>query len=510
MSYKWAVLIVLMPTLTMVALDLTIVNVALATLGAEFGVNVATVGWAVTGFSLATGVVTPAASFVETRLTTKRVWVGSLVFFTAGSLLCGLAPTFWVLIAGRLMQGTASGLLLPVAMSALFNAFPEGERGGAVGFLALPLIAGPALGPTIGGYIITHLEWRWVFLVNLPVGVLAVAMAAALLRPSEPRTGARFDVVGAVLSSLAFGSILYGVSRLSQDGLGSPTVSGIVGVGVLSLIAFFVYEARRDEPLLDVRLFAIPRFLIANVVTWVCGVALLGAEFMLPLYLQQLRGLSALDTGLLLLPQGLAVGIAAPLAGRLSDRIGARPVAVVGCLLLALNTWDFSHLTLTTPYDTLRWILVVRGLALGLATTPAQLVGLAAAPEELRTNASSILSSMKNVSSSFGVAALATIVQTQSVVHTAVLSWQVRPGTMPGAAVSQFGALLQARANLSDSAAHLAGIQLMLGQIEQHAAVLAFGDAYRATFFAALLAIALATLLPGRGAPVEPAAVIEG
>ena len=510
MNYKWAVLLVLMPTLTLVALDLTIVNVALATLGAVFGVNVATVGWTVTGFSLATGVVTPTASFVEDRLSTKRVWVGSLALFTLGSLLCGLAPAFWVLIAGRLLQGTAGGILLPVAMSALFNAFPEDERGGAVGALAIPLVAGPALGPTIGGYIITHLEWRWVFLVNLPVGILAVAMASTLLRASDTRRGGRFDVVGAVLSSLAFGSILYGVSQLSQDGWRSLTVSGTASVGLISLAIFFVYEAMRAEPLLNVRLFALPRFLVANVVTWVTSIALLGAEFMLPLYLQNLRGLSALDTGLLLLPQGLAVGIAAPLAGRLTDKLGARPIAIVGCLLLALNTWDFSHLTLTTSYDTLRTILVIRGLALGLAMTPTQLVGLAAVPEELRTNASSIFSAMKNVSSSFGVAALATIVQTQSVVHSAVLSWQVRPDTAPGALVGQIGALLQTRAGLSASVAHMMALEMVVGRVEEQAAVLAFGDAYRATFFAAVLAIGLATLLPGRGTPVDPASALEG
>ena len=454
MSYKWAVLLTIMPGLTMVMLDYTIVNVALATLASVFGVNVASVGWTVTGFALATGVVTPMASFVETRFTTKRVWVASLILFTLGSLLCGLAPAFSVLIAGRLLQGVAGGVLFPIVMSALFNAFPEGERGAAMGLLIVPVVAGPAFGPTIGGYIVTHLEWRWVFLINLPVGALAVAMAATLLRPSQPRTDARFDAVGAVFSSLAFGSILYGVSQLSQDGWGSLTVRGLVGVGLLSLAIFIAYEARHDEPLLEVRLFALPRFLVANVVTWVSSVALLGAEFMLPLYLQNLRGLSALDTGLLLMPQGLAVGIAGPLAGRLVDKIGARPVVVVGCLLLALNTWELSHLTLVTSYDTLRGLLVLRGLALGLAMTPTQLVGLGAVPEASRTNAGSLFTAMKSVTSSLGVATLATVVQTQSVVHTTVLSWQVRPDSRSGAAVSQFSALLQAHGGLSDVAAH--------------------------------------------------------
>lgn len=510
MPYKWAVLLVLMPTLTMIALDLTIVNVALAKLAAVFDVNVATVGWTVTGFSLATGVVTPMASLVEMRFTTKRVWVGSLALFTMGSFLCGLAPSFWVLTVGRILQGMSGGVLLPVAMSALFNAFPEGERGAAMGALAIPIVAGPALGPTIGGYIITHLDWRWVFLVNLPIGVLAVAAAAALLRPSLPRWSVRFDAVGAVLSSLAFGSILYGLSEVTKEGWGSLTVRGLIGVGLIGLVAFCVYETTQPEPLLDVRLFLLPRFLVANVVTWVSSVALLGAEFMLPLYLQDLRGLTALDTGLLLLPQGLAMVIAGPLAGRLTDKIGARPVAVAGCLLLALNTWDLSHLTLDTTYDALRGILVLRGLALGLAMTPTQLVGLAAVPEQQRTNASSIFTASKNIFSSFGVALLATIVEARSIFHAAVLGWQVRPGTVSGAAVSQIDSLLQAHAHLATPAAHLAAIEMIVAQVRQQAAVLAFGDAYRVTFFAALLAIVLATLLPGRSVPIDRSAMAGG
>src|SRR5262249_26361974 len=206
MAYKWAVLLCIWPALIMVMLDYTIVNVALATLGSVFGVNVATVGWTVTGFALATGVVTPLASFVETRFGTKRAWVAALSLFVGGSLLCGLAPAFWVLIAGRLLQGVGGGVLFPIVMSVLFNAFPEGERGAAMGLLIIPVVGGPAFGPTIGGYIVTHLDWRWVFLVNLPVGALAVSMAAALLRPSAPPGDARLDDVRAALSAVGFGA----------------------------------------------------------------------------------------------------------------------------------------------------------------------------------------------------------------------------------------------------------------------------------------------------------------
>src|SRR5262245_14359766 len=276
MTYKWAILLCIMPALIMVGLDYTIVNVALAKFGAVFGVDVATVGWAVTGFALATGVSTPLASTVETRVGTKRVWVGSVALFTFGSLLCGAAPSFWVLVFGRMLQGVGGGILLPIVMSALFDAFPEGERGAAMGLLIVPIVAAPAFGPTIGGYIVTHFDWRWVFLVNLPVGGLSVLLAAALLRPSEARASARFDVVGAVLSSVAFGAIVYGLSRVGEEGWGSTTVRGTLGLGLTGLVAFCACELSQAEPMLDVRLFALPRFLVASVVTWVSSVALLG------------------------------------------------------------------------------------------------------------------------------------------------------------------------------------------------------------------------------------------
>ena len=511
MAYKWKVLLCMMPALTMFLIDATIVNVALAKLGAVFNVDVATVGWTVTSFALASGIATPMTSFVETRFTMKRVWLIALILFTGGSLLCGLAPTFLVLIIGRMLQGIGGGMLMPMTLSTLFRAFPPGQRGMAIGFLAIPMVAGPALGPTIGGYIVTYLDWRMVFFVNLPIGVAAVLLAITFLQPSRPKTDARFDAVGAVLSSLAFGSCLYALSRVSQDGWGSLTVRGLLSFGLLCLAVFCAYEATRDEPLLDVRLFTRPQFLIANVVGWVSTIALFGAEFMLPLYLQNLRGLTAVDTGLMLMPQGLAVAIAGPIAGRLVDRIGARTVVVIGFCLLALNTWDMAHITLQTSFDTIRWLLVIRGVALGCAMQPTQLVAMSAVPERLRTQASSLNNAMRNIFQSFGIAMLSTVVETQSIVHSTVLDWQVRPGTPQGAAINQLSTFLQAHSGLAAQAAHGAAIAMILGEIGRQAAVLAFGDAYRITFFAALLAILAALLLPGRGAvKFDPSVMTEG
>lgn len=498
LEYKWLVLLAILPGFTVFLLDVTIVNVALARLGSVFEVNYATVQWVITGYSLASGMATPMASYLEMRFTMKRVWVLALAVFTASSVLCGLAPAFWVLVLGRVVQGFAGGMMLPMAIATIFEVFPPSERGQAMGFFAIPMVAGPALGPTIGGYIVTNWDWRLVFFVNLPIGIAAVVLSYLALRPGKPKLGIRFDTLGAILSSAGFGLTLYGLSRVNADGWDALSVRGCIVAGLLSLVVFVVYEMTIEEPLLNVRLFGRPQFFIANVVGWVSTIALFGAEFMLPLYLQNLRDMSAVDTGLLLLPQGLSVAIAGPIAGRLVDRIGARWVAMFGFALLAFNTYQLAQITMTTSFDTLRWLLVVRGLALGCTMQPTQLSAMAVVPARLRTNASSLNNAMRNVFQSFGVAMLSTIVTSQTIVHSVVLGWGVRPDTMQGQALPQLSSMLQETAGLASNVADLTAVSMVMGEIAQQAAVLAFGDAYRITFFAAVIAFFLASFLPGR------------
>jgi len=498
MAYKWRVMISILFGIVMFLIDATVINVALAKLQSVYNVDVSTVQWVITGFALASGVATPLASYFAGRWGIKRVWLTALTAFTLSSVLCGLSPTFAVLVVGRVLQGFAGGMLLPIGISELFAAFPPGERGMALGFFAIPIVAGPTLGPTLGGYIVTYSDWRLVFFINTPIGALAILLGALLLINEVPTSAPRFDLLGAIFSIVGFGTILYGLSRAADDGWGSLKVDALVGVGVVCLLVFAANELSHQDPLLDMRLFAIPEFLIANVVGWVSTVALFGAEFMLPLYLQNLRGMSAVDTGILLMPQGLAAGLIGPIAGRLTDKIGARYIVAVGFVLLAINTWDLSQLTLTTSYSTLTWLLVIRGCALGCALQPTQLVALAVVPKRLLTSASALNNAMRNVFQSFGIALLGTIVQTQTITHTTLLSQQVTATSAPGQFVNQLSTVLQVHANMTASSAYVTALMLLIGQIDRVGAVLAFGDAYRFTFFAALLAIALSFLLPGR------------
>lgn len=510
MDYRWAILLVTIPAVTVVILDSTVVNVALAKLGAIFAVDISTVQWVVTAFALTLGIATPMASFLERRYSMKRIWLIALSTFTLASVACGLAPSFWVIVFARLLQGASGGVLVPMAIASIFQAFPPDQRGAALGAFAIPIVAGPALGPTLGGYIVTYQDWRLIFFINLPIGLGAVLLAAFLLRPGERDPNVRMDVVGTILSSVGFGSMLYGLSRVGTDGWSSMTVRGLIGVGVTVLLVFIVFEINQPDPLLDMRLFRIPQFFFANLTGWVSTVALFGAEFLLPLYLQQLRGLTALETGILLLPQGLCIAVAGPIGGRLVDKIGARPVVMFGFGLLTFNTWQMAHITSDTTYTTLRWLLVARGLALGFSMQPTQVVAMSVVPARLRTNASSLNTAMRGVFQSFGVAMLSTVVQTQSIVHSTTLSWQVTSDSMQGQFLTQLVANFKA-AGMSAVQAQSMAVQELLGQVNRQGATLGFADAYSITFIAAIVALGVSLLLPGKDAmQVDPAAIAGG
>jgi DHA2 family multidrug resistance protein len=499
MSYAYRVLFCILTGITMFLIDTTVVNVALAKLQAVYAVDVSTVQWAITAYALASGMITPMADYFVSRWGMKQVWLGGLAGFTAASILCGISPSFLVLIIGRVIQGLSGGLLLPIGVSTIFRAFPPDRRGLALGFLAIPIVAGPALGPTVGGYIVTYMDWRIIFFLNLPVGILAVTLAALWLRDDREIRVVNLDVFGAILASIGFGIILYAFTRVPDDGWASLTVEGLLTFGILCLVVLTVHELEARDPLLEMRLFAIPQFLLGNVVGWTSTVALFGAEFLLPLYLQNLRGLPAFNTGLLLLPQGLSTAIAGPIAGRLTDKLGVRWVATFGFSLLAINTWNFAHITLYTTYGTIQLLLIIRGAALGFTLQSSQLVALNAVPQRFLTNASSLNTAMRNVFQSFGVGLLGTIVQTQTVTHTELLRQQVTPGSAGGQLLQQAAAgLMQNTPGLSQAAAQAGAARIVFAQVLQQATVLAFGDAYRFTFYAALTAIGLSLFLPGR------------
>ncbi len=505
-AYKWQVVASVIFGTFMVIMDATVVNVALPTLRTVFatsgGASIGQVQWVISGFVLAIGIVTPMAGLLADRFGIKRVYLLSLLGFTLASALCGFAPNLLLLILFRILQGLAGGSALPLGTALLFSAFPPEERGLAFGVFGIPLVVAPALGPVIGGALVEYANWRYIFFVNVPIGLLGVSIGWWLLRESKREGHVPIDYVGAILSFIAFGGILFGLSSGAPQGDTGAASSGSSGVsstglttaagnwgtwqvilslsvGAIALVVFIIWELhKKDEALLDVRLFRRPTFTIANVIGWISVIAFFGAEFLLPLYLQILRGLTPLQTGLLLLPLAISSGILSPFIGRLQDMIGPRLLVAVGFGLLIINTWQFSLLSLTESYGYIAFLLVLRGVALAFVLQPTLLAALSGISPRALPRASSLVNASRSIFQSLGVALLATILATTTANLLSAFQPPKPPSVPPPANYPQI-------------------VQQAATEAFQHAFLQGLSNAYFLTFVVAAAAFVIALFLPG-------------
>ena len=484
MSYKWIVASVVIIGVFMSILDQTIVNIAIPRLQATFGADIHSVQWVLTAYILTQGVVTPTAAYFSDRLGIKRFYILSLIAFTAGSALCGIAWSLPVLILFRILQGAGGAALFPLSITLLFREFPPQERGAAMGFFGIPALLAPALGPTLGGYIVTYAGWPLIFYINVPVGIIAVILTIIFLRDAQPERRARFDFIGFFFAAIGLSTLLYALSSASTDGWTSTTVLGFLFVGVCSLAIFIAVELiignRGGQPLLDLRLFANGPFRTSIIASLFVIFCLFGGLFLLPIYLQNIRGQSAFQSGLILLPQALASMVSVIIGGRLVDRFGVRTVMIPGLLILAFATWQLSYISVYSSFLWIQGMLLLRGVALGLTIQPLTVAGLAEVHPRQLAQASSLNTVTRAVSSSLGIAVLATLVQTQSQVHFGHLAEQVTAGSPLGQLVPRLQAFFVAHgANLADAKA--AALRVISGLLTRQSFVLSLQDAFLVT-----------------------------
>ncbi|HEY8742912.1 MAG TPA: DHA2 family efflux MFS transporter permease subunit, partial [Chloroflexota bacterium] len=296
--YKWKVLATVVFGAFASILDSTIVNTALPQIQMDFKANLHLASYVATGYILAAGVVVPASAYLANRFGIKRVYLISLTVFTIGSVLCGLAPTMVVLILFRVLQGAGGAGLFPLSFALLFAAFPQNERGKANGVFGIPVLVAPTIGPTLGGFLTQYVDWRWIFFVNLPVGILGVVLGARVLRQSPARPELRLDRWGFLIAALGLAALLFGLSNLAYDGLSSlSTVAGPIILGAVLLVVFIPVELRKRQPLLDLRLYRRRNFAVGNAITVLAVIGLFGPAFLLPQFLQNLRGLTPFAAG---------------------------------------------------------------------------------------------------------------------------------------------------------------------------------------------------------------------
>ncbi|HEX2779243.1 MAG TPA: MDR family MFS transporter [Gemmatimonadaceae bacterium] len=407
---KWRVLAAVIFGIFMVTLDTTAVNVAFPTLRAEFGATVHQAQWIVSIYVLALGISTPVAGFLADRFGLKRMYMAGLAIFVAGSLCAGLAPSLWTLVAARALKGIGGGIAVPCGTALLFRGFSKRELGLALGVFGLALLFAPALGPVLGGWLVDRGMWRWIFFINVPIGTLGVLVASRFLVAQPGQPDAPWDGWGLATAIPGFGATLYATSIVAERGWGSPRLLGWLAAGIVGLAAFAVVELRAARaPLLDLRLFRRRVFLVATLVGYVTVVAFFGAEFLLPVYMQALRGEPALTVGLVLLPLALCAGLLLPLAGAAYDRIGPRALVVSGFALLAYNTWQLAHLTTGTPVRFLVLLTAIRGIALGLTVQTPFTAALADVSHDALPRATSLVSSTRYLVQAYGIAILATL-----------------------------------------------------------------------------------------------------
>jgi EmrB/QacA subfamily drug resistance transporter len=398
---------------SMTVLDLTIVNVAVPTLGSELDAGVSSIQWVLTGYMLAFASVIPLAGWASERYGTKRVWLASLLVFMLGSALAGAAWSIGSLIGFRVLQGLGAGMILPVGQTILAQGAGPQRMGRVMSLFGVPLLLVPVFGPVLGGLIVEEWSWRWIFFINVPIGIGAIAAAQLLLPEARPQLGQRLDLLGFALLSPGIAIFLYGLAEVGNAGGFSNTRTIVATSLGLALVASFVRRASRrgKSALIDLSLFRRRTFAAAAAANFLLPVALFGSLILLPLYYQLVRHESPLEVGLLLAPQAVGAALAMPLAGFLTDKIGARIVVSVGMAIALLGTLAFTQLGADTSYLYLSGGLFVLGFGIGSTIMPSMAAAFGTLSREETPRAASAINAIQRIAGAIGTALLAIVLQ---------------------------------------------------------------------------------------------------
>lgn len=480
---KWLLpLIVLTVGQFMAVLDMTIVNIAIPTLGNEFGAATDDIEWVATIYSLTLGVVAPASGWLADKFGPTRLFTGALAFFAVASGLCGVAWNLGSMIAFRILQAVPGGVIPMITMLIIFRIVPKDKLGSAMGIFGIGVIMGPALGPTLGGWLLEHTSWHLIFFINVPVGLIGALVCMVRLPKLAGTPGRSFDLLGFVCAAGG----LFGLLLVLHEGktwrwTSYPTLI-LATASILSLALFVVIQFEREEPLINLRVLKTFPYTVSLLLIMCVMVSMQAVMFFLTLFIQQVRGLEPLPAGMVLLPQALAMMVVMPIAGQIFDRFGARIPAVTGLALATYGTWLLTGITPDTTTSQLMWWTSIRALGTALAMMPIFTAGLNAIPPEYANAGTQLNSIMQELAGSLGLAAM-------SVLTT-----------------SQMAQLMADRSSLIQGSGNTMDQSTLLGQYQQlqaHVTSSAYSNMFLACTALSGLGIVLAFML--RGAP-KPAA----
>ena len=409
--YPWVVMAIVLCGTYLVVLDTTVLGVALATIADDLhAAESVGIDWVITSYLIAVGIVQPASAWLADRFGRKQVYMGALLAFTLASLLAGIAPNLELLIGARLLQGLGGGLMMPVGMTMVWDQFPPHRRGMAMGIHGVAIMAAPAFGPVFGGYVVTSLSWRLLFLVNLPIGLAAFALAWRLLREDGQRADRRLDVRGWLLVSATVLVVVIGTREAGGWGWTSSASLAVAAVAVLLGAAAIRWLRRVAHPLIELEMFGVPAFRLVTIMNCLMTASMYARVAFLPTELQVVRGMTAQRVGFLFMLGALAIAATMPIGGWLADRIGARGPVFLGQLAVAVSLWALSNLTPGASEAELLLILVGGGLGVGLSVSAPQVVGMNALPPRLIGQASTMNSLSRQVAGAISTSVLAAVI----------------------------------------------------------------------------------------------------
>jgi EmrB/QacA subfamily drug resistance transporter len=394
-------------------LDITVVNVAINRLAIDFNASLTTIQWVVTGYTLAIAAVIPLTGWAADRFGTKRLYLTSLVLFVGGSILCGAAWSAGSLIGFRVLQGLGGGMIMPAVMTIMTKKAGPSRMGRVMGVLGVPMLIAPIAGPILGGWLVDDVSWRWIFFINVPIGIVAFVAAYLKLDRDEAQPTHRLDWLGMALLSPGLTFLIFGLAETSSHGAGAPRAWVPIAAGALLIIAFLRHSWTAEAPLIDIRTFTHTRAGAAAGVFLLFAIAMFGSLLLLPLYFQNVRGQSALQAGLLMAPQGFGAMITMPIAGRLTDRYGPTRLPAAGLPLAALGMLPFAFVTSTTSFVLLCGSSFVLGLGMGLSMMPTMTAAMQAVPAQAIARTSTAMNIIRQSGASIGTAILAVILTSQ-------------------------------------------------------------------------------------------------
>ncbi|WAA13848.1 DHA2 family efflux MFS transporter permease subunit [Fervidibacillus halotolerans] len=414
----------------------TFLNIALPSIMKDFEVSASTVQWLSTGYMLVNGILIPASAFLMQKFTNRQLYITAMSVFTIGSVLASVSPTFAVLLIARLLQASGAAIMAPLLMNVMLVSFPVEKRGAAMGVFGLVMITAPAIGPTLSGWIVEHYSWRTLFDIIFPIAILTLLLAIFKLKNVLPQKEISLDVLSLILSSIGFGGILYGFSSAGEKGWDSVYVYGTIVVGIISLTLFIVRQLTLKEPLLEFRIYKYPMYALSSAISIVISMAMFSAMLLMPIYIQTIRGISPFDSGLLMLPGAIIMGIMSPITGRLFDKYGARMLAVIGLSITIYTTYLFSNLTMDTSYGFIMFIYCMRMFGMSMVMMPVMTNGLNQLPQRMNPHATAMNNTLQQVSGAIGSAFLVTLMQnkTEAEMESLAMSTGGDPAKMAEAA----------------------------------------------------------------------------